>query len=104
VAIAVEGLHAARLGVVPPWRREIEAAAEERAGTGQDDGTHAVVAACRFERRVEIREQRFLERVCRRAIEREEPNAAGVVFAADGDRQSWISGGMMKLGLAWAMT
>ena len=104
MAVAVEPLHAVGRGVVTARGAEVEAAAEERAAAGEDERANGVVGACRGERGVEVAEERLLERVCRRAIEREDADAAGAVVRADGAAQGMTSGGNMKLGFACATT
>src|SRR2546427_126856 len=94
VRVAVELAQAACRRCVPRRRGEIEAPAEERAGTGQDDGAHGVVGRGGGKRGSEVGEQALVERVGRRPVEGEKTDAAFSVVGPDGAHApGWLRAG-----------
>ena len=80
--VPVEGAQVALRGGVAARRAEVEAGAEERTGPGEDDGADRLVALGRREGRGEVGEERLVDRVRGRAIERQHADAAVAILVA----------------------
>src|SRR4029077_1584968 len=68
---------------------------EKCAGAGEDEGANAAVAACGVELGAEVGEQRLVERVGRRTVEREQAHSLRMIVAAHG-RHARASSGRLE--------
>jgi len=98
VGVAVEGEEAAGAELLgEAGGAEVEAAAEEAPGAGDDDGADAVVRGGGVESGREVGEEVAVDGVGGRPVQGEEADAALPVFGADGGHRVGIIAGRVAL-------